>query len=94
MRRIVGVWIGPPNGSKAPNPTSSQTIINTFAAPGALAAAGMVPSLVLHSGCQWLPGRPTFVVPYGSPTYFKDTESFKDIESRIVTPSGPVPPKF
>jgi hypothetical protein len=33
IRRIVGVSIGPPNGSNAPNPTSSHTIINTFGAP-------------------------------------------------------------
>jgi hypothetical protein len=33
MRRIVGVSIGPPKTSIAPNPTSSQTIIRTLGAP-------------------------------------------------------------
>src|ERR1700757_2544254 len=34
MRCIAGVSIGPPNGSNAPKPTSSPTIISTFGAPG------------------------------------------------------------
>jgi hypothetical protein len=68
------VAIGPPNGSKAPNPTSSHTIINTFGAPGG--ATGC------KNGAQ--SGSASRISVVTRPVHVRDairlTAHFKDIE--------------